>query len=156
MAITAFRDEYEFLSNFHRHPMMVDGKDYATLEHAFQAAKTSDPEMREAIRLAGTPGRAKYLGRRVELPANWEERRIDVMRQLLAIKFADPELRDLLLATGEESLIEGNTHRDRFWGAEWEDGTWVGQNHLGILLMELRHSLQGGEKTTKAKRSTKA
>lgn len=155
MAITAFRGDHEFLSNFYRCPMKVDGLEYATLEHAFQAAKATSDEMRETIRLAGTPGRAKHLGRTVELPADWEQRRIDVMRQLLAIKFAIPEMREALLATGEETLIEGNQHRDRFWGAEEEHGTWVGENHLGILLMELRHSLQGEEKP-KAKRSTKA
>ena len=43
-AVTTFRDEHAWLSNFARlqHLVVVDGIKYNTVEHAFQAATTPD------------------------------------------------------------------------------------------------------------------
>lgn len=139
--ITNFEGQYRFLSNFYPSPLEYEGEEYPTAEHAFQAAKTHDPAMREAIRGAATPGRAKQLGRVAELRQDWDGVRLVVMQEILAIKFANPELRSALLATGKQTLIEGNTWKDKYWGAEWEAGEWVGENHLGKILMALRAQL---------------
>jgi hypothetical protein len=56
------------------------------------------------------------------------------MRGFLIQKFSDKVLMVKLLATGEEELVAGNWWKDKFWGVC--DGE--GQNHLGLLLMELR------------------
>ena len=53
-------------------------------------------------------------------------------------KFADPELRNLLLATGDEELIEGNYWGDTYWGV----CNGVGQNKLGKLLMQVREEIK--------------
>jgi predicted NAD-dependent protein-ADP-ribosyltransferase YbiA (DUF1768 family) len=66
-------------------------------------------------------------------------------------KFRPPDLRDLLLGTGEATLIEGNTWGDDYWGAVanaqdvqeplWlaADGTYLtGRNWLGRILMTTR------------------
>lgn len=129
--ISNFHGDYAFLSNF-----WPGGKD--TLEHKFQAAKTLDQEERLTILSAATPGRAKKLGQKCKLRPNWEKIKISVMRDLLKEKFQDPDLRQWLLETGDEELVEGNTWGDTFWGVC--DG--VGENHLGKLLMELRSSLR--------------
>lgn len=63
------------------------------------------------------------------------------MRDLLDLKFADPALAALLLATGDADLVEGNDWGDRFWGVC--DG--AGANMLGRLLMELRTRLAHGQ-----------
>jgi predicted NAD-dependent protein-ADP-ribosyltransferase YbiA (DUF1768 family) len=42
-----------------------------------------------------------------------------------------------LAATANAELVEGNRHRDRFWGV-WGD---KGQNWLGRILMEVRAEL---------------
>jgi predicted NAD-dependent protein-ADP-ribosyltransferase YbiA (DUF1768 family) len=60
------------------------------------------------------------------------------MRDLLRQKFAHPELRRLLLATGDAELVEGNTWGDRFWGV----CAGRGQNHLGRLLMAIRAEIR--------------
>jgi predicted NAD-dependent protein-ADP-ribosyltransferase YbiA (DUF1768 family) len=57
------------------------------------------------------------------------------MRSLLRQKFAHPSMRERLLATGDEELIEGNWWGDTFWGV----CNGEGQNQLGKLLMRVRH-----------------
>jgi len=119
------------------------GNDIPT-EHYFQAQKFSltDPEHAEKIRQARTAGICKRMGndRRHKLRPDWESAKDNVMRVALRAKFDQyPALKDLLLSTGEEQLVE-HTERDTYW-ADGGDGS--GKNMLGKLLMELRSSLRG-------------
>ena len=132
--IDRFAGEFGFLSNFYPAPVTLDGVEYPTVEHAFQAAKTLDESERAWIRRAQTASIAKKRGREVALRDDWESIKVDVMRDLLRRKFAIPELKIWLRATRGRDLVEGNTWNDRFWGQV--DG--VGQNWLGRLLMEIR------------------
>lgn len=134
MKISEFRGGYRFLSNFWYAPVNYDGLTFPTVEHAFQAAKTSVLEFAIAIRDADTPGEAKRMGRQVPMRKDWDEIKINVMRYLLRQKFSHPALREMLIKTGECELIEGNTWDDHFWGVCNE----IGQNWLGKLLMEVR------------------
>lgn len=134
--IDSFKGEYEFLSNFYPATVSYEGTVYPSVEHAFQAAKTLDPQMRLKIRLSNAAG-AKKLGRQLDLRSDWETIKVDVMRELLKAKFSDPELRAKLKATGKEPLVEGNWWGDTFWGVCRDRG----ENHLGVLLMEIRDSL---------------
>ena len=68
------------------------------------------------------------------------------MEELLRLKFAQPYLRDLLIATGEQKLIEGNYWHDNFWGScSCEKCGDKGENHLGRLLMKLRSEYKNAE-----------
>ena len=139
-AITVFDGEFAFLSNFYSSPITISGETYPTVEHAFQAFKTYDIEERKKIAAAPTPGKAKRMGRNVVLRPDWEEIKEDIMAICLKAKFNIPELRDKLLATGDEELIEGNTWHDNTWGncvcQKCQD--IPGRNMLGMLLMKLR------------------
>ena len=136
--ITSFKGPYAFLSNFWFCDVVLDGLKYKSVEHAFQAAKTFDPEWRAKIRLASKPGEAKKLGRQVPLRSDWEEVKLDVMHDLLYQKFTSTTILRLdLLRTVGSQLIEGNYWHDTFWGVC--DG--IGQNWLGRLLMEVRDEL---------------
>ena len=108
---------------------------------------TSKPE-RELIREAATPGRAKRLGRKVDLRSDWIQIRIAVMVQALRAKFSqNPHLEYMLLQTGDANLIEGNTWHDNFWGA-CSCPRCRGKkqkNHLGNLLMLVRKELKPNE-----------
>jgi ribA/ribD-fused uncharacterized protein len=135
----AFTGRLAFLSNFTAVAVELDGEWYPSVEHAYQAAKTSDMTARQRFRVFGvTPGQAKRLGRRVAIRENWEEVRVEVMRDLLRQKFEHPKLRAKLLATGNEKLVEVNDWNDTFWGVC--DG--VGENRLGKLLMEIRAQIR--------------
>lgn len=135
--ITSFRGEHDFLSNFY---IMPDG---STLEHYYQAEKTLDPEQRQKILSARSPGYAKRLGRKANIRPDWEDIKLDTMWVLLNLKFSHPDLRQKLLDTGDAYLIEGNVWGDRYWGAELVDSYWTGENKLGVLLMRLREFLRG-------------
>lgn len=142
--IAVFDNEYAFLSNFYNSPFKFGGITYPTVEHFFQAMKSFDPKEREVIAAAATPGQAKRLGRKVTLRADWEDIKVDVMRIALRCKFQIPELREKLLATGNEELIEGNWWHDNTWGnclcAECLNKP--GRNMLGMLLMEIRKEIR--------------
>ena len=141
--INKFDGPYAFLSNFYYSPISYEGVEYPTVEHAFQAAKVLDMTKRFEIANLPTPGAAKRVGRQVDLRKDWEEVKIDVMRECLKEKFKNPELFAALVATGDEELVEGNYWHDNFWGVcSCERSNGQGQNHLGKLLMELRTELR--------------
>ena len=136
--IDKFDDKYFFLSNFSPSPFRVDYVLFPTMEHYFQANKADNQNDYLHIAYAPTPGEAKRLGRKIQLRSNWEEIKDEVMLTGLRKKFADPELRNLLLATGDEELIEGNYWGDTYWGV----CNGVGQNKLGKLLMQVREEIK--------------
>jgi ribA/ribD-fused uncharacterized protein len=58
---------------------------------------------------------------------------------VLQAKFTQhPNLRSILLGTGDAELIE-HTKNDSYWG---DGGNGTGKNRLGQLLMELREQLR--------------
>jgi ribA/ribD-fused uncharacterized protein len=132
--IDSFRGDFGFLSNFYEASIWIDGERYPSCEHAYQAAKATDPETKRLIREARSPYVAKRLGQAVQLPADWDTKKVKVMRRLVQEKFRNPLLRALLIATEDATLIEGNTWNDTFFGV----CRGVGQNWLGRLLMETR------------------
>jgi ribA/ribD-fused uncharacterized protein len=139
--INSFRGKYFFLSNFYDKHFMFDGIIYKNAESAFQAQKTLNRN--EKINFIGLSGaEAKRLGRKVKLRSDWNNVKCDIMKEILIAKFKDEELKRLLLSTGNEELIEGNTWGDRYWGV----CNGVGKNMLGKLLMEVRDFYRKEEK----------
>ena len=136
--IDTFFGVFAFLSNFHICQIVYDGVLYPSAEHAYQAAKTTDPGKRLKVAACKTPGGAKRQGRKVRLRPNWESIKVDIMREVLQSKFSYPELSSLLLATGDALLLEENSWEDRYWGVVNGDGL----NVLGNLLMEVREELK--------------
>ena len=143
--IDRFAEDYEFLSNFAPSPIEFEGIRYPTVEHAYQAQKSLDPDFRQSVAELATPGRAKRAGQRVALRADWDDVRIPIMTELLRLKFADPELGQRLLGTGAAELIEGNSWGDRFWGVCQGEG----ENRLGRILMQLRDELRSQSGTAR-------
>jgi hypothetical protein len=67
------------------------------------------------------------------------------MSAVLRAKFADPDLRAKLLASGDADLVEGNTWHDQTWGdccCGRRACSGLGANRLGRMLMELRDELR--------------
>lgn len=132
--ISRFSGRHAFLSNFAYSRIEWEGITYPTVEHAFQASKTHDANERARIAALRSAAAAKSAGRSLQLRADWDDVRVPVMAALLRLKFAIPDMRAALIATGDADLIEGNTWGDRFWGVV--DG--VGENWLGRSLMSVR------------------
>ena len=76
--------------------------------------------------------------------SDWDHVRVKIMRWCLRVKLAQNwrTFSELLLETGEQPIVE-ESRKDAFWGAKVTDnGTLVGMNVLGRLLMELRETLK--------------
>lgn len=142
--ITAFKGEFFFLSNFYPVTITVDNIDFPSVEHAYVAAKTNDIETKRFIANISTPGKVKRFGRTLELVENWDNKKVIVMKDLLKLKFnwtLNPLLSQKLTQTYPQHLIEGNTWGDKFWGMNFINNRWVGENILGVLLMNRRLEL---------------
>lgn len=130
-----------YMSNFSRHPIVVDGRTYPTSEHYYQSQKFMNEEQRARVRNARTPSEAAAVGRDPSghLRPDWERVKEEVMMRALREKFSQhPDLARQLVATGYARLVE-HTTKDSYW-ADGGDGR--GQNRLGVLLMELREELR--------------
>lgn len=137
--IDSFHGKNKFLSNFYPAPVMLDGKEYSTVEHAYQAAKTLSIVRRVIIRGLAKPGDAKKYGKDLEIREDWEDVRLDIMKELVTCKFTEHvKLKEKLLATGNQELIEGNYWGDMFWGVYKGQG----KNNLGRILMRVREKLR--------------
>ncbi len=138
-AITKFRGEHQFLSNFWPATVCYRGLLFPTVEHGYVAAKVESPEIHRYVSMIENPGEAKSFGSKLLLREDWDEVKIHVMRDLVMQKFANhKDLGASLVATGSRELIEGNTWGDVFWGV----CEGKGQNWLGRVLMESRRCLQ--------------
>ena len=136
--IDKFSGKNRWLSNFWPAEVELDGMTYASVEHAYQAAKTLNMEDRGLFQ-GVTASVAKSLGKKLAVRDDWNEIKIAVMTDLNLQKYTKhPELAAKLIATGDELLVEGNTWGDVFWGV----CKGIGDNHLGKILMEIRKNIQ--------------
>lgn len=139
--INFFRDDYYFLSNFYRCPIHYEGLEYPTVEHAFQAAKTTEASIRKHFTNKQLPpSQAKRLGRDVPLRPDWDDIKLKVMEDLIYLKFTRPYMARRLLDTGNIELIEGNYWGDTYWGIDLQ--SMSGENHLGKILMKTRDRIK--------------
>ncbi|BAC10016.1 NADAR family protein [Thermosynechococcus vestitus] len=140
------KDAYGSFSNFSPHGFTLEGYYWPTAEHYYQAHKffgTPYEAFGHAIRIAPTPEAAAQLGRSGRYPVHpqWDQLKQAVMWRALVAKFTThAELRELLLATVDEELVE-DSPVDSYWGC---GGDRQGSNYLGRLLMHLRHCLRQG------------
>jgi ribA/ribD-fused uncharacterized protein len=144
--VAALSGRWAALSNFATIPVTLDAVTYPTAEHAFNAAKTCDPVERARVAAAPTPAAANRAGRAVTLRPGWDDTvRYAVMDAVLEAKFTDPAAADVLAATGDALLVEGNTWHDQHWGQCTcpRHRPWPGANHLGRALMRVRARMRG-------------
>ena len=142
--IDDFKGDYAFLSNFYQCDFVFEGLTYHTSEAAFQAQKCSTEDEKIKYTTVTNPVAAKHMGKKEPgFPSNWNEISYGIMKNILKAKFAVPELKEKLKATGDAVLIEGNRHHDNRWGNCTCDRckNREGQNWLGKILMELRAEL---------------
>ncbi|MFJ2133683.1 NADAR family protein [Streptomyces sp. NPDC087845] len=95
----------------------------------------------EAIARGPHALRAAELGRAPSKPLrrDWDRVKDDVMRRAVATKFrARADIRDILLSTADEEIVEDTT-TDHYWG---RGRTGTGKNMLGRILMRTRNQLR--------------
>lgn len=136
--ITEFRGEFSWLSNFFPIKIEYDGIVYPSVENAYQAGKLINKKDREMF-IDITPGKAKRLWRNYQTYNLTEEFRLNLMYQLLSIKFNQEPFKTQLINTGDCYIQEGNRFGDMFFGYCLK--TNQGKNMLGHLIMQIRMDL---------------
>jgi ribA/ribD-fused uncharacterized protein len=144
MAICFFSqsETHRELSNFAPFGIDLDEARWPSVEHYYQAQKFADPRLRNSIRKAAKPVIAKNLAdkNKAAIRPDWDAVKDEVMYRAVKRKFElHPQLRELLLATGEEDIVE-SAPTDYYWGVGRE-GT--GQNRLGKIMERIRAELRG-------------
>ncbi|MCR9120133.1 MAG: NADAR family protein [bacterium] len=135
------KDAYGEFSNFTAGAFELKGKTWRTVEHYFQAQKFAGTEHEEELRVVPSPMVVARMGRARKRPLrpDWEEVKDDIMRDAVFAKFSqNDDVRELLLSTGDEEIVEKTT-RDRYWGCGTNGD---GKNMLGKILMEVRTKLR--------------
>ncbi len=139
---------------------------WPTSEHLYQALKfkwdtAAEKEWCELIRKSNTPTIAKYLGHQFTCARyGWQSKyralvkeyenkityrgdpkddnfRLKIMHITLTAKFEVPQLRKMLINTGNSELKEWSG--DKFWGASEDNKS---QDHLGKMLIQIRSSIK--------------
>ncbi len=144
--ISDFSRENFFLSNFYNACLDYEEVVFCSTEAAFQAAKTLDIEERKKIARMN-PSESKKAGRKVALRSDWALVKDKVMYDVCLAKFTINEpLKERLLATGDEELVEGNEWHDNYWGNCTCDNCKdiPGRNQLGKTLMKVRADIREG------------
>jgi hypothetical protein len=72
-AIGPFFGEWRSLSNFYPCDVELDGDSYRSVEHAYQAAKTTSEIERAWFRGAPSAGKAKRLSAAIEVRPGWDQ-----------------------------------------------------------------------------------
>lgn len=131
-----------FLSNYFPAQVQLWGMTFPSAESAYQAAKfAQQPQlMAQFTRFNGEAAKkAAHQFKRNQRP-DWYAVKEAVMLDVLRAKFQqNPELRNLLLATGDVYLVNHTKH-DAYWG---DAGNGKGKNRLGYLLMQVRGEMGG-------------
>jgi len=86
-----------------------------------------------------------------DIAPEWSKIKFDRMKQILVAKYTQHEdLKELLLSTGNARLVESPTV-DNAVNRLWGEVNGVGQNKLGLLLMEVREELRTAQRKSKGK-----
>jgi ribA/ribD-fused uncharacterized protein len=126
-------------TNYSQHTVHIEGiGTFPTAEAAFQAHKNLEDKSYIQNQLkSNSPTVSKYLGNKVKVRSDWEEIKLEIMENIVKLKFEQHEdIRENLLSSGLRPIVE-HTKDDSFWG-DGEDGE--GKNMMGKILTNIRNS----------------
>ncbi|MFD6891039.1 NADAR domain-containing protein [Streptomyces sp. NPDC059957] len=130
------------LRNDYDAPFTYEGEAYSSVVHGYWALFAADRADHDRIRAAASAREARELGGAAAGRADWAARRVAVMAALLRAKFGQhPRLAELLVATGEGSILYTGISDAPFWRDEGPRG---GRNWMGRLLELIRSELAAG------------
>jgi N-glycosidase YbiA len=135
---------YGCFSNFSAHSIELADKNWATVEHYYQAHKfqgTKFEYLMAEIQAAPTPELAAKIGRNPEHQPHpdWNLRKCELMYRAVWQKFSQHlDIQQILLSTLDAEIIE-DSPVDYFWGCGIDR---TGTNQLGRILMQVRTDLK--------------
>jgi len=128
-----------WFSNMIECPITINDITYRSVENYYQAMKSLNVEEHKKIAVM-TPSKSKYYTRSIKIREDWINVKETFMFKGLWEKFNIPQWKEKLLNTGNDPIIEWNNWGDVYWGKSIY--TNKGENHLGVLLMEIREKLR--------------
>lgn len=136
-------DPEELLGTYSAHEFKLDGREWQTAEHYFQAMKfeQTDADYQSKIQQADTPAKARKLGRKnkKKLRKDWSTVKRVIMTRALYTKCRAHEfVAESLLQTGDKTLLEASQY-DYEWGCGRDRR---GENRYGQVLMDVRRKLR--------------
>ena len=142
---TFFKGHENPLSNFFPvRGLYVDGISFATTEAAYVYQKAmfhGDRETAQNVKRSKTGIHAKRLGDKIHTTPAWQQKKVDVMDNLLRIKIKTcGTTRKALKDSGESKIIEDTPNA--FWGRGNDNN---GKNMLGQMWMLYRKKLNAFE-----------
>lgn len=154
IAFTKSSAPYGWMGNMSQFDIVHEEIQWKSTEALFQAMRfPEDSPIREEIRLAKNGYEAKQVAKANRtkmsvIPTSSED--MDNMRLCIALKIEQHEdIRNVLIGSEDIPIYEDVTKRGEgnsnlIWGAiKQEDGSWKGDNVMGVLWMELRSKLRG-------------
>jgi ribA/ribD-fused uncharacterized protein len=135
-------DSAEILGCFSDHPFKLDGKEWPSVEHYFQANKfvESNPGYSEKIRQASGAKQARRLGTRrfKRIRSDWAKvKRVMMTRALYTKCKTYSNVAQALLETKDAKIMEGSQY-DYYWGCGRDRRA---ENTYGKVLMDVRKKL---------------
>ena len=131
------------LSSYSKHGFHLDGANWPSVEHYYQAMKFEDDATREEIRTAPHPRVAARLAkkRRRRIRKGWDKLKEAYMTRGMYTKCrTHDDVANALLATGDSTIVETSQY-DYFWGCGRDTR---GLNVYGRVLTNVRSRLRGG------------
>lgn len=133
MKIIGFNDKYHFLSNFYNNKITYNGITYKNNVSAFLAQFFESRTQRVLFSTLLPTQAIRLFDRSSNSHVDIDKELI--MKEICKEKFSNKTLKEKLLNTNEDELINETTFPNEFWGTN-QNGE--GKNKLGIILMELR------------------
>ena len=132
----------ELLGTYSPHVFSLDGLEWPTVEHYFQAMKFAEtaPEHFEKVRLSTSAKQARKLGRSksIKIRVDWSKVRRVVMTRAIYTKCrTHDEVAQVLIDSGERKILE-NSQYDYYWGCGRDRRA---ENTFGLVLMDVRTKL---------------
>ncbi|GLS27208.1 hypothetical protein GCM10007877_29270 [Marinibactrum halimedae] len=140
-------DPDNVFSTVSSHEFELEGQSWPTVEHYYQAKKFQRSSDMESI-LASPDGLQAYRWwKRGRLPTWKQNRRIMMTRALYTKTMAHKAVREALLATGDEKIVETSLYSP-YWGIGRDQR---GENMLGQIWMDIRAKIRADMRVSELK-----
>ena len=127
------------------YPILINRVRIPSCEHLFHSLKFSEhPELQQSIISTPLPNSARMMSMKEynkdKVRSDWKDIQVEVMDFCLRTKLIWNWVAfgKLFRETDNQMIQEVSSRRDSFWGVVLKNGRFVGENHLGKLLMTLR------------------
>ncbi len=134
------QDPNHILASYSKHAIELDGAEWPSAEHYYQAMKFEDEAIREQVRLAPDPFEAVKIAKKHKrnIRKDWKKIKVTIMTRGLYIKCRTYNTVSTALQKTKDRRIVERSQYDYFWGCG-RDGR--GDNVYGKVLMDIRNKL---------------